>query len=187
MHMATTTHRWVRADLERLPDDGNRYEVLDGQLFVTPQAAYRHQAIAFDLAFALQRYCIDHDVGRVVGPGAVVFDQNELQPDVQVIPGHHPPRADTEWEQLPVPLLVVEVLSDASRQRDFGKKRAAYERLHIGTYWIVDPDKRRVIAWSVRSAEPDIVSDILRWQPRGDVPPLEIALEPLFDDRPDPT
>ena len=43
MHMATRTYRWVRKDLERLPDDGNRYEVLDGELFVTPQAAFGHQ------------------------------------------------------------------------------------------------------------------------------------------------
>jgi Uma2 family endonuclease len=186
MHMVTTTHRWARADLGRLPDDGNRYEVLDGELFVTPQAAYRHQAIAFDLAFALQRYCIDHDIGRVVGPGAVVFDQNELQPDVQVIPGHHPPQADTEWEQLPLPLLVAEVLSDSTRQRDFGKKKAAYERLGIATYWIVDPGKRRVIAMSVRSAEPEIVTDVLRWQPRGDLPPLEIPIATFLGAAPAP-
>ena len=50
MHMATKTRRWTRADLASLPDDGNRYEVLDGELFVTPQAAYRHQRIAFRLA-----------------------------------------------------------------------------------------------------------------------------------------
>ena len=183
MHMATRTRRWKRADLARLPDDGNRYEVLDGELFVTPQAAFRHQVIAFEIAVALRRYCKDHDIGRVVGPGAVVFDDNELQPDVEVIPGRHEPLADTEWKDLPFPLLVVEVLSDSTRQRDFGKKRAAYARLGIHAYWIVDPDNRRVIVWSPRSAEPEIVTDILQWRPRYELPALEIALSTLFPAR----
>ena len=185
MHMATRTHRWVRADLARLPDDGNRYEVLDGELFVTPQAAYAHQFIALELAVALRQYCLDHDIGRVVGPGAVVFERNELQPDVQVIPGRHDSMAKPEWKELPCPLLVVEVLSESTRQRDFGKKKAAYERLQIHTYWIVDPDNRRVIASSVRSAEPDIVADVLRWQPYSELPPLEIRLEAIFGKLPE--
>jgi len=183
MHMATKTHRWTRADLVRLPDDGNRYEVLDGELFVTPQAAFRHQRIAFELAVALRQYCNDHDIGEIVGPGAVVWDENELQPDVEVIPGRHESLADTKWKELPLPLLVVEVLSESTRQRDFGKKRAAYARLGIHAYWIVDPDNRRVIVWSPRSAEPEIVTDILQWRPRYELPALEIALSTLFPAR----
>ena len=182
MQMATTTHRWVRADLERLPDDGNRYEVLDGELFVTPQAAVGHQRIAARLVSALDRYCMAHNLGFVVGPGAVVFDGNELQPDVQVIPGRDGPHDDTKWEQLATPLLVVEVLSESTRQRDLGKKKAAYERLGVPTYWIVDRGARRVVSLSARSAEPEIVTDVLCWQPRVDVPALEIPLGMLFGD-----
>ena len=136
---------------------------------------------------ALSAYCDRHDIGYVVGPGAVVFDKNELQPDVEVIPGHHDPMANTKWEHLPFPLLVVEVLSDSTRQRDFGKKKAAYERVQINTYWIVDPDNRRVIAYSVRSAEPDKVTDVLRWQPRSDLSALEIPLETIFGKAPEPS
>jgi Uma2 family endonuclease len=178
--MVTKTHRWVRADLERLPADGNRYEVLDGELFVTPQAAIGHQWTAARLLVALDAYCVAHDLGFVVGPGAVIFDENELQPDVQVVPGYRKPPGGMRWAQFPYPILVVEVLSESTRQRDLVKKRAAYERLGIETYWIVDCDNRRVVALSARSAEPIIVTDALRWHPRGDLPPLEIPLESIF-------
>ena len=180
MAMVTTTHRWVRADLERLPDDGNRYEVLDGELFVTPQAEYEHQSIASCLSFALQLYCRDHQVGEVLGPGAVVFEDNELQPDLQVIPGSRESRRQADWRVLPASLLVIEILSPSTRQRDLGKKQEAYRRLQIPTYWIVDRDRRRVIAMAVGSADPEIVTDVLRWQPRSDLPPLEIPLEAIF-------
>src|SRR6185369_2826864 len=74
---------WTRADLARLPDDGNRYEVLDGALLVTPQASLPHQRVAFRLAVAIDAYTARHGVAHVVGPGAVPFGANELQPDVQ--------------------------------------------------------------------------------------------------------
>ncbi|MFI5311691.1 MAG: Uma2 family endonuclease [Gemmatimonadales bacterium] len=180
MHMAIRTRRWTRADLARLPDDGNRYEVLDGELFVTPQAAFAHQSISTRLMFALHPYCARHGIGEVVGPGAVVWEKNEIQPDVQVIPGRHEPRLGTKWEHLPHPLLVVEVLSDSTRRRDFGKKRDAYARLMIPTYWIVDPEKRLVVVWTAVSPEPSFVTDVLRWSPRVDAPALEIPLAGIF-------
>ena len=176
MHMATTTRRWRRADLERLPNDGNRYEVLDGELFVTPQAATRHQRIAFLLMHLLEPWCAEHGVGYLVGPGAVVFGKNELQPDVQVIPGPEV-QGDESWEDCPPPILVVEVLSDSTARRDLGKKRDAYLRIDIPTYWIVDPKQRHVLVWTPASVEPIIVTDVLRWQPRTDLPALEIPLE----------
>ena len=208
MQMATKTrrriHRWTSADLVRLPDDGNRYEVLDGELFVTPQARYQHQRIATRLVLALEPYCARHALGGVVGPGAVVFGKNELQPDVQVVPGAEP-SVHMEWKDLPTPLLVAEVVSDSTERRDFGKKRDAYVRIGIPTYWVIDAEHRRVHVWTSADltrgggatapvkhvaaipgdrvtampadSEPTIITDVLRWQPRADVPPLEIPLE----------
>ncbi|MFI5310369.1 MAG: Uma2 family endonuclease [Gemmatimonadales bacterium] len=178
--MASRTRRWTRADLARLPDDGNRYEVLDGELFVTPQAAYAHQRVAFDIALALRAYCDRHAIGEVVGPGAVVWEKNELQPDVQVIPGRHEARPETKWEKLPRPILVVEVLSESTRRRDFGKKRDAYARLLLPTYWIVDIEKRLAVVWTATSPEPTFVTDVLQWRPVSDIPALEIPLAGIF-------
>ena len=180
MHMATRTRRWTRKDLVRMPHDGNRYEVLDGELFVTPQAEYEHQRIALAFARKLADYCDTNAIGVVVGPGAVVWEENELQPDIQVIPGLHESRRGAKWEELPAPLLVVEVLSDSTRRRDFGKKREAYASLAIPTYWTVDIEKRLVIIWDWRTSEPAFATDVLRWTPSAGVPPLEIPLATIF-------
>jgi Uma2 family endonuclease len=180
MHMVTKTLRWTSADLGRLPDDGNRYEVLDGELFVTPQAAYVHQRVAFAIARLLFEYCRTHGIGEVVGPGAVVWGKNELQPDVVVIPGLHPPRRGTSWKNLPLPILVVEVLSDSTHWRDRGKKYDAYLGLKIPTYWIVDIDAHSVEVCGAASPEPTAVTDVLRWRPKDGVPALEIPLSEIF-------
>jgi len=180
MHMATKTRPWTRADLERLPDDGNRYEVLDGELFVTPQARFDHQDIATQLAIVIGSYVKEHAIGRVVAPGAVVFGKNELQPDIQVIPGAEQRPAGTDWKELPTPILVVEVLSDSTRHRDLGKKRDAYRRVGIETYWILDPDGQCALVFAPGNDEPTILTDALRWRPQASVPALEIGLDSIF-------
>ena len=181
MQMATRTPRtrpWTRADLARLPDDGNRYEVLDGALLVTPQAGHAHQLVAFRIAVALQAYCDRYGIAYVVGPGAVPHGKGELQPDVQVIPGT--PRVSADWAELPRPMLVVEVLSDSTRRRDFGVKRDAYLRWGIAEYWVVDPDEPCVHVSRADTNEPAAVRDVLRWQPVADVPPFELSLGAVF-------
>jgi Uma2 family endonuclease len=180
MLMATKTRRWTRRDLARMPDDGNRYEVLDGELFVTPQAAFGHQYVAFAIMRPLFDYCSAHNIGEVVGPGAVVWDDNELQPDVQVIPGRHAWDRKIKWIDLPLPLLVVEVLSDSTERRDLGKKREAYARLGIPSYWIVDIDNRRISSWPATAANPTVAVDSIQWAPRANLPPLEIPLAAIF-------
>src|SRR5579862_9510550 len=111
---APRTRPWTRADLARLPDDGNRYEVLDGQLLVTPQASFPHQYAASELIAALGVYCRQHALGVVVGPGAVPFGKNELEPDVEVVPVAPRDITDT-WDDAPRPILVIEVLSQGTR------------------------------------------------------------------------
>ncbi len=125
--MAIESARWSRDELERFPEDGNRYEVLDGELLVTPQPGFDHQFVAARLVHALYAYCAAHKIGVVVGPGAVIWGKNELQPDVEVIPVSPPPRKRT-WATLPFPILAVEILSPSgvSRARDLGVKREAY-------------------------------------------------------------
>lgn len=167
--------RWSRADLERLPSDGNRYEVLDGELFVTPQASFPHQRIALLLAFALEPYCAQHGFGVVVSPGAVIFGESELQPDVQLIPGESQ-RLSRKWEELPRPLLVIEVLSDSTRSRDLDKKREAYLRTGIPVYWVVDAEERRALVWTAGADDALMVMETLKWQPLPGLAPLEVPL-----------
>lgn len=169
---------WTRADLARLPDDGNRYEVLDGALLVTPQAAFRHQRVAMRLSFALHAYCERHGIGVVVGPGAVPHGESELQPDIQVVPG--PVAPDADWTELPRPMLVVEVLSGSTRTRDLGIKRDAYLRWGIPTYWVVDPKAKSVAVTTAGGGEPEVHQGLLRWSPSDAIPSFELDVAALF-------
>ena len=176
MRMALTVHRWTRANLASLPNDGNRYEVLDGKLFVTPLPAPVHQRIAVQLILRLEPYVAAQGLGYVVGPGAVTFGENELQPDVVVFPGS-PPGIGAKWDELPQPALVVEILSATTRQRDLSEKRKAYLRLRIRDYWIIDPFERRATCWTPDAIEP-VITGSIAWQPR---PGREALVVPLSD------
>ncbi|MFI5245789.1 MAG: Uma2 family endonuclease [Gemmatimonadales bacterium] len=177
--MATKTRPWTRADLARLPDDGNRYEVLDGELLVTPQASLPHQAIAARLMQVLAPYVDRHRLGVVVGPGAVVFGKNELQPDVLVVPREFD-RLPEKWTSVPHPIFVAEVLSHSTRRRDLATKPPAYQGLTIPDYWVIDRFERRALVWTLGASEPSIVTTALRWEPRRDVEPLVISLADLL-------
>jgi len=179
MVMATVAPRpWTRSDLERLPDDGNRYEVLDGALLVTPQAAVTHQWLASRLIELLGPYCAQHSIGVAVGPGAVIWAESELQPDVQVIPCA-PSELRRDWSEVPLPLLVVEVASDSTVRRDIGIKRNAYMRLGIPEYWMIDGNARSATVVKPDTADV-VVRDFLRWAPRDDVAPLVIDIGGIF-------
>jgi Uma2 family endonuclease len=170
--------------LARLPDDGNRYEVLDGALLVTPQARFGHQNIAFRLAAALHAYCASLHLGTVVAPGAVPHGKSELQPDVLVVLG--PIAVDADWTDLPIPALVVEVLSESTRRRDLGIKRDAYLAWGIAEYWAVDTDARAVHVFTPAMSAGAVVTDTVRWAPQAGLPPFDLSLATLFPNPPGP-
>lgn len=124
------------ADLEAMPDDGRRYELVDGQLLVSPAPGLRHQALALALYRVLDDACPE-DLFVVAAPFAVRIDPgNEVQPDVLVAR-----RAQLTEKNLPAaPVLAVEVLSPTRRLVDLNLKRAAYERMGTPSYWVLDPD-----------------------------------------------
>ncbi|HEY3606957.1 MAG TPA: Uma2 family endonuclease [Pseudonocardiaceae bacterium] len=122
-------------DLEALPDDGNRYELIDGMLLVSPAPGFRHQKIAMRLAFRLDAAC-PTDMDVLVAPFAVQpSETTELQPDVLVARTE-----DFTAKNLPVaPLLAVEVLSPSSVVTDLNNKKSVYQRMGVPSYWVVDP------------------------------------------------
>jgi Uma2 family endonuclease len=179
MAMALKLHRWSRADLARLPDDGNRYEVLDGQLFVTPLPGPPHQVIAFRLMRLLAPYLERQSLGCVFGPGAVVFGKNELQPDVVVFPVEEGALTE-KWDDLPRPTLVVEVLSRTTRRRDLHDKRKAYLRLEIPEYWVIDRFQSHALRWRPGDADPVVETEAIVWHHAGATEPLVIRLEEIL-------
>ena len=178
MHMATETKRWTLDEVHRLPDDGNKYELVRGDLLVTPPPSDDHETILAALTPLLDPYVAAHALGRVYHPRAVMrFAGSEVEPDLMVRQTRAPGSRD--WEDAPTPILVVEVVSPTTRRRDHLQKRSLYIDAGVAEYWIVDADWREVRA--VRAGQRDqIVTDILRWQPPGAPVPLSIPLDAMF-------
>lgn len=125
----------TRAALEHTPDDGNRYELIDGALLVTPAPGYRHQRIVV-LLWRLLDDMAPPDLVTMVAPFSVgLAVDTEVQPDVLVA------RRDafTEKDLPSAPLLAVEILSTSTRATDLELKRERYERAGVASYWIIDP------------------------------------------------
>jgi Uma2 family endonuclease len=134
-------------DLDRMPDDGRRYELIDGMLIVSPAPNIRHQRVIIVIGSLLEHACPEHMV-VFADVGVRVAENSALEPDVVV--AHVD---DTEGVRLTrPPLLVAEVLSPHSVLRDLNLKKAAYERSGIPSYWVIDPDLDRP---SVRGFELD--------------------------------
>jgi Uma2 family endonuclease len=137
---------YTRADLEQTPDDGRRYELIDGVLVVSAAPGWKHQRATSRLLRRLMSVA-PAAFEVIVGPfGVALADDTELQPDIIV--GRV--EAFTERE-IVAPALVVEVLSPSTRLIDTHVKRARFELAGIPSYWVVDPVARpaeaSLVAW----------------------------------------
>lgn len=136
-------------DLEQLPDDGHRYELLDGMLLVSPAPGWSHQDVVGRVYLALMAACTaGHRV--LPAPFAVTFGtrDTELQPDVLVARYD-----DLTPKNLPAaPVLAVEVRSPSTALVDLNLKMAAYARFGVASYWIVDPDAPSFVAYELRES-----------------------------------
>jgi len=145
------------ADLATMPDDGHRYELIDGTLLVTPAPSTRHQLVH---AALMELLLVARPEGlRVLSaPLDVVLDgSTSMQPDLLVTR-----RTDLADQNLPVaPLLVVEILSPSTRLIDLNLKRARFERAEVASYWVVDPDEPRLTAWEIRDGAYVEVADVV--------------------------
>jgi Uma2 family endonuclease len=174
--MAIAVPHYTIDDLDNFPNDGNRYELLDGILIVTPAPAASHQVVTSRiqtrLAIALQ--LPGH--AFVVGPGVVVrFPNTQLQPDVLVYPSHFGP--DTDWRKISGHWLAVEVFSRSSRIYDREFKRDAYFALGVQQVWLVDR-RAREIEVSVAQGTHEVIRDTIRWR----VPTLDLIVSISIDE-----
>jgi Uma2 family endonuclease len=179
MHMAAAIKHWTLDELHRLPDDGNKYELVRGELFVTPPPSDKHETIIARVSRRLDPFVAAQRLGFVYHPRAVVRREgSEVEPDLMVRAPKPPGSRD--WDDAPIPILVVEVLSGSTRRRDFGSKRDFYVDIGVAEYWIIDGNTKTVRV--VRGDAPDQVSaDELVWQPAGASEPLTIRIPELFE------
>ena len=128
-------------DYLELPDDGKRYEIIDGELHVTPAPTPRHQRISRKVQWELMAALEKKGQGEVFdAPVDVLFDDENLaQPDLIYIPKRRSGIVGEKNIQ-GAPYLVVEILSPSTRRRDVLVKSALYARFEVPFYWIVDPD-----------------------------------------------
>lgn len=179
MLLPTYTVDQVRA----FPADGNRYELVEGILLVTPQAALDHQIVAARLMTELSNYVRPEGLAEVVGPGEIeIAPSLHLEPDVLVIPSVFPP--GSKWTEISGWWLAAEVLSPSSRYYDRDYKLEAYLRVGVREMWLVDLDRKciEVSALDGRRLVPHL--DMLSWHPPAMPAPLELDLAELFRDLP---
>jgi Uma2 family endonuclease len=176
--VATKVKQWTLEEVHSLPDDGNKYELVRGELFVTPAPAGGHEAILARLSRVLEPYVAANGLGLLFHPRAVVrFEGSEVEPDLMV---RQPwPGDEEDWDAAPLPVLIVEVFSDSTRRRDQGQKRDLYTDARIAEYWMLDPERRTVtIARPGRADE--TARDRLVWHPTSAGAPLTIQLGDVF-------
>ena len=136
-------------DVQQMPDDGNRYEAIEGDLYVTPAPGTRHARVSKRLQYALDRTLERPGLGEVfVAPYGVEFPATGegVQPDILFVSNDRR-SIIAEAGILGAPDLVVEILSPSTASRDRSIKLRLYERQGVREYWIVDPDENVVDVW----------------------------------------
>lgn len=183
MGMPAVQNDWTVEKALALPEDGKRYEVLDGELFVTPAPTYAHQAALREIDRPVDAYVRAHELGWVLwSPADIVFSPRRLvQPDLFVIPRGSGVRP-RDWTDVKSLLLAIEVLSPATARADRHRKRLIYQDQGVPEYWIVDLDARLVERWRPEDTRAEVLAETLEWQPRAGLEPLRIDLPTLFDD-----
>jgi Uma2 family endonuclease len=178
----TTTEPWPAAgqlftvdDLERMPDDGRRYELVDGVLIVSPAPQVPHQLVLAELIVVLHGAC-PPGLFVVPGPGVRMSADTELIPDLMVV----------RQDQLSAPrvtrppLLAVEIQSPSTALFDLNTKKAVYERFSIESYWIVVPDVDQpvLMAFELREGRYERVAHVTGGKPFRAQRPFGVDIVP---------
>jgi Uma2 family endonuclease len=171
---------WTVEMVHELPDDGNRYEVIDGELLVSPAPSFLHQRAILQLYRILFPYVASIGQEALLAPAAVRFSKRrEVQPDLLVLPLKDG-RPVERFEDVGVLTLAVEALSPSSIRADRYLKRQLYQDERVPEYWIVDADTRIIERWRPDNEESEVLSTTLLWQPLASRDPLAIDLTTYF-------
>ena len=182
---------WTYEDYVRLPDDGKRYEVIRGVLYVSPAPIPLHQYVHTRLLVLLTRFVDENRLGVVLGaPMDVRLPRrigDPVQPDLVFLRTGNQPRWEVDANFSGSPDLVVEILSPSTARRDRKVKHSAYREAGIPEYWIVDPRARTIEVFGLsedgaryielcRGGEADTVRSAV-------LPGLEVRIGEIFPPR----
>ncbi|HET7630863.1 MAG TPA: Uma2 family endonuclease [Gemmatimonadaceae bacterium] len=181
MGMAAPYTRWTVDRLRALPDDGRRYEIIEGDLFVTPSPSVRHQRASLALAVRLRAYLAVNRIGEVIiAPADVEFsDDTVVEPDVFVVPliGGRPVE---DLKDVGRPLLIAEILSPSTERTDRGRKRELFQARGVPEYWIVNVEARVFERWRPAATLAELVTERVEWRPAPGVEPFEMTLDEFW-------
>ena len=163
-----------------LPEDGNRYETVHGELLVTPAPRALHQRVAKRILVRLESYLEREPVGEVFHSPADISwsDDTLVQPDLFVVDLQEARTLD--WTHMKTLLLVIEVLSPSTSRGDRFTKRRLYQEQHVPLYWIVDADQRQVEVWRPDLEFPETENERVLWLPEDAASPFTLELNQLF-------
>jgi Uma2 family endonuclease len=168
MGVAMTTHaelRYTSADLETMPDDGKRYEIIDGELHVSKQPNWYHQRASTRIARFLDIWSDETGLGEVnTAPGLIFADDEDIAPDVVWISAERLTNAlEPDGKLHSAPELAIEILSPgtANERRDREAKLKLYSRRGVQEYWIADWQRRQVEVYRRENAVLRLVQTLL--------------------------
>ncbi len=182
--MAITARRLTTEDLDSIPEEqpGDRHELIDGELFVTPVPLDKHQAISSNIVYALESLVRRQQLGltRTAPSGVRLSPDTLVIPDLYFVARHRVHHLGAKGMEGP-PDLVVEILSPGTRRRDLTVKRSLYARFKAPEYSIIDPDTESVTVLT-------LASDVYVPAPKGAdgaiesrvLPELELSLAQVF-------
>ena len=189
MGMPAIQHRWtttqVRALMAASPGHWPRYELIAGELIVTPAPATVHQVAVSEIWSVLSPYVEREGLGIVlVSPADLELLPGHItQPDIFIAPlgrpappDHHP-----SWADVTTLLLAVEVISPSSGRTDRVVKRDYYMNAGVPEYWVVDLDARVIERWNPDRETPLVAHAAFEWRPRGAMASLSLDVPALFD------
>ena len=135
------------ADLDSMPEDGNRYELIEGELFVSRAPSLIHQRTVGNVIFVFKKYLQENPVGEILtGPGVIFSDFSGVIPDLVYVSYERGKEIATGDRITGAPELIIEVLSPGTenRRRDEHAKRQLYKKYAVKEYWILDPQRLTV-------------------------------------------
>ncbi len=145
------------ADIESMPEDGNHYELIEGELFVSCAPSLSHQAIVRRLIVAIQKYLERHPIGEIwPGPGVIFSNFSGVIPDVVFISNERLKEIASGDRISGAPDLVIEVLSPGAEneRRDRQAKRQLYKKYGVREYWVIDPERHTIEVYRSQRVRP---------------------------------
>jgi Uma2 family endonuclease len=135
------------ADLDAMPDDGNRYEIIEGELFVSCSPSLTHQRVFKNLFVPISNWLAQSPIGEVVATPGVIFSEfSGVSPDIVFISNDRRDEIASGERVFGAPDLIIEILSPGSenQRRDRVAKRQLYGKYGVKEYWVVDPHQRTI-------------------------------------------